>query len=222
MALEKIKFQTKVPVEVQLAFSDPKECDSQFGGKQLMYTTTDNRVFFVSPTVGDKIRALKPVRGERLDITKREVDYGNGRKGIEWEVLRVGEPPARRDGTLEVPRADVSAPAPASQAVAQHQHQNNNGTNHSVDPAFASIPTAIEPRPNGNGNGHANGNGQKPAPAALMTGQSQFILQQLIATVEAVHAVENYAKAMGRPVTFSSEDIRALAISCFIQQHRSY
>ena len=66
-------------------------------------------------------------------------------------------------------------------------------------------------------NGHAS---PKPAGACLMTGQSQFCLQQLIAAIEAVHAAERYAKAMNRPVTFTSEDIRAFAISCFIQQHK--
>lgn len=60
----------------------------------------------------------------------------------------------------------------------------------------------------------------RPAAPSLMTGQSQFILQQLTAAVEAVAAVENYAKLMNRPVTFSSEDIRAIAISCFISQSR--
>lgn len=222
MALEKIKFQTNIPVELALAFPDGKECESQFGGKQIMFTTVDERVFFVSPTVADKIRSLKPQRGERLDLTKKEVDYGNGRKGIEWEVLRVGNPPEPRPATLEVPRVvGAQTPTPANGQAANTQPHNSNG-NGSVDPAFAAIPSAIEARSNGNGhmNGNGNGNGPKPAPAGLMTGQSQFILQQLIAAIEVCHAAENYSKAMGRPVAFTNEDIRAIAISCFIQQHK--
>lgn len=61
--------------------------------------------------------------------------------------------------------------------------------------------------------------GIQPSPC-LHTGQSQFILAQVIAAIEVAHAAETYAARIGRPVQFSAEDIRALAISCFISQSR--
>jgi len=88
-----------------------------------------------------------------------------------------------------------SAPASSQAGVLNMSNDGNKGTTHPSAPAT-------------------------PAPACLMTGQSQFILQQLIAAIEAVHAAEKYAAAMNRPVQFSSEDIRCFAISCFIQQSR--
>lgn len=59
-----------------------------------------------------------------------------------------------------------------------------------------------------------------PHSPQLFTGQSQFILQQLTAALDVVRVAEAHAAHMGRPVTFTSEDIRALAISCFISQSR--
>lgn len=59
-----------------------------------------------------------------------------------------------------------------------------------------------------------------PVPANLMTGQSQYILAQVIAAIEVVHAAETYAVRIGRPVQFSAGDVRAIAISCFISQSR--
>lgn len=59
-----------------------------------------------------------------------------------------------------------------------------------------------------------------PAPGSLRTDHSQRILSQLIASIEVVKAAENFSTLIGRPVTFSPEDIRALAISCFISQSR--
>ena len=48
MALQKIKFQTNIPVEAALKFAEGKLCDSQFGDPQFMFTTVDDRVFFGS------------------------------------------------------------------------------------------------------------------------------------------------------------------------------
>ncbi len=66
-----------------------------------------------------------------------------------------------------------------------------------------------------------SGSDHHSAPAALlMTGQSQLLMRQLVAAIEATHAAEKHGELIGRPVKFSSEDIRAIAISCFIQQSK--
>lgn len=62
-----------------------------------------------------------------------------------------------------------------------------------------------------------NTNGSAPP---LTTRESQAFYRQLVASVEAVKSAEEHARRIGHPVTFSSEDIRALAISGFIQQAR--
>jgi hypothetical protein len=60
-------------------------------------------------------------------------------------------------------------------------------------------------------------NGSAPP---LTTRESQAFYRQLVASIEAAKSAEEHAARIGHPVTFSSEDIRALAISGFIQQAR--
>lgn len=58
-------------------------------------------------------------------------------------------------------------------------------------------------------------------PTTPTTLQSQYIVRQLIAAIEVAAVAEKYAAtALGRKIEFSHEDIRALAISGFIQQSR--
>jgi hypothetical protein len=54
----------------------------------------------------------------------------------------------------------------------------------------------------------------------LMTAESQRLARQLIAGIEAAKCAEEYGERIGRAVKFSAEDIRAIAISGFIQQSR--
>ncbi len=104
MALQKIKFQINVPLELSLKFTEGKLCDSQFGDPQYMFTTTDERCFFVAEKVAQKIHGLRLKPGEPFDICKAEVDWGNGRRGIEWQVsASVSRPRGEQsDGTLAV------------------------------------------------------------------------------------------------------------------------
>jgi hypothetical protein len=154
--MEKIKFQTNIPVEVALKFTEGRLCDSQFGDPQYMFTTVDDRVFFVAEKVAQKIHGLRLQPREAFGITKAEVDWGNGRKGIEWQVSKVGEPPEwnaigqQPDGTFVVPcpggaqpGAGVSAPAPVTAASQQPSNSNGNGSKLSGNGHFAAAPLKI-------------------------------------------------------------------------------
>jgi len=105
---EKIQFQTNIPVELALQFLEGKPVDSQFGGVQHLFSTTDNRVFFVSEMVGnivaDQVKKLGVQKGEPIELCKAEVTQGRGRKGIQWIVKKVGFVPGQQpDGTFVVP-----------------------------------------------------------------------------------------------------------------------
>ena len=54
----------------------------------------------------------------------------------------------------------------------------------------------------------------------LTTPQSQHLFKQLVATIEAVKAAEAFAVSIDRPVKFTEADIRAMAISGFIEHNR--
>lgn len=156
MSLQKIKFQTNISVEVALKFAEGKLCDSQFGDPQYMFTTVDDRVFFVAEKVAQKIHGLRLQPREPFDIVKAEVDWGNGRKGIEWQVAKVGAPPEEAaqwaaigqqpNGTFVVPvqpGAGVSAPAPAATPVMTQPSNNGNGSKSSGNGHAATVPLKI-------------------------------------------------------------------------------
>ena len=198
MPLQKIRFQTNVTVELALKFTEGKLCDSQFGDPQYMFTTVDDRVFFVAEKVAQKIHGLRMQPREPFEITKAEVDYGNGRKGIEWQVAKVGFAPGeQRDGTLVVPLAKPGAgavtPAPVATAVRQSLHNNGNGSKLG---------------------GVANGNAVCE-PVQIPLGWAQFLLFQTNALIDVYfHALDYASENYGNAV--KAEDVRALLTTAFI------
>src|ERR1022692_4760016 len=186
--MDKIKFQTNVPVEVALRFTEGKLCDSQFGDPY-MFSTMDDRAFFVAAKVAQKIHGLRLKPGEVIDIVKAEVAYTNGRKGIEWQVSRVNPPQGEApnppvgeqpDGTLAVPAspsatlriapvagqpgASVSAPAPVTAAPTSSAQPPINGNSSTsgrkaAERFWADKPEAEQPNAQSlNGNNGSNGN----------------------------------------------------------------
>ena len=73
-------------------------------------------------------------------------------------------------------------------------------------------------KPNGNGNGNGNG---KAATAPTKSGTAETALRAaLTASIDAALAAEQYASAHGLSIRFGSEDLRAMALSLFIQHAR--
>src|SRR5271165_5194426 len=67
---------------------------------------------------------------------------------------------------------------------------------------------------------NSNGNG-KPASAPASSGNAETALRAaLTASIDAALAAEQYASAHGLSVRFGSEDLRAMALSLFIQHAR--
>ena len=59
-----------------------------------------------------------------------------------------------------------------------------------------------------------------PDPPTLTTDESRRIFRQLVATIQACQAAEQFSNQIDYPVSFGPEDIRAMAISGFIEQSR--
>lgn len=195
--MDKIQFSTNVPVELALKFAEGKECVSNFGPNQWMFSCTDERVFFVAEKVAQKIHGLRLAPGEVFEITKAEVPYSNGRKGIEWQVKRVDPPGAAQSG------AGVGSPAPAVKAASQQPQATGNGNS----------------KPNGNGNGHNgnghNGNGHAAAAAEPPMPWAMFLLNQTRALIDVyAMACEHATRVHGGVVR--NDDVRSLMLSAFI------
>ena len=227
--MEKIKFQTNVPVEVALRFTEGKLCDSQFGDPQYMFSTTDDRAFFVAAKVAQKIHGLRLKPGELIDIVKAEVPYTNGRKGIEWQVSRVnppeGEapnPPAgeQPNGTFVVPNAQPAAAPVVGRVLSANGHQPGASA---VTPArVTAAPVSLPAQPStGNGSNGANGaraDGNGKPHLVVTDGRPKTKLEDALKTVvAAVHATNEYAKSIGYAMPqFTSEDLRTMANTIMI------
>ena len=161
---EKISFQTNLPVELALQFLEGKPVDSQFGGVQHLFSTTDNRVFFVSEMVGniiaDQLKKLGVQKGEPIEICKAEVTQGRGRKGIQWIVKKVGFVPGEQpDGTFVVDKAPASALERQLEQSIAAVRNGKPGTG-AVTPAPGRTAASNNEQPIVNGNGSKpNGNG---------------------------------------------------------------
>jgi hypothetical protein len=185
-----------------LKFAEGKLCDSQFGDPQYMFTTTDDRVFFVAEKVAQKIHGLRLQPREPLEITKAEVDYGNGRKGIEWQVAKGFVPGEQPDGTFAVPTvnqpgAGAGTPTPAATAPIKTPptHNNGNGSKSGM-----------------NGNGSS---GHRVEDPSFHVGWATFLLAQTNALVDVYAASLQYAsQKYGNQV--KPEDVRALLTTAFI------
>src|SRR5579871_6711405 len=116
---EQVEFPPNLPVTVSMKFAQPKLVSGQFGDRYL-FTTCDNRVFFLDPPVAAQIEALGINVREPFTITRVE----SGRKGepASWQVARLAAPQAGQqpDGTYIVPRDPDAPPAPKPPARAEH------------------------------------------------------------------------------------------------------
>ena len=224
---EKIKFQTNLPVELALQFLQGKPVDSQFGGVQHLFSTTDNRVFFVSEMVGniiaDQLKKLGVQKGEPIEICKAEVTQGRGRKSIQWIVKKVGAAPGEQpDGTFAVQTAPAAPESALERQLRQSIDTVRNGKpgTSAVTPApgTAAAPNSEQPINNGNGS-KPNGNGEahngRPPEHNIHQGWAQVLLGQTNALIDVYAAALNYAGTKhGNAV--KPEDVKTLLTTAFI------
>jgi hypothetical protein len=190
-----LRFETNIPQPVALAFDDGISVEGRYGD-QVMYTLEDERVMYVPPIVQEQIKRLHIQRGDPFQVVKREKKAGN-RRSIEWAVER-----------LETREPAPSTPSKATDEAASRAPEFSSTRESSI--ALAN-------------NGNAPSVGNRSSEAALPfagTPQGHYILSALVNMVDTTVAVEAYAKAKGRELHFSTEDIRALTITCFIQRTR--
>src|ERR1017187_2072717 len=193
---EKIQFQTNLPVELALQFLEGKPVASQFGGVQHLFSTTDNRVFFVSEMVGniiaDQLKKVGAPVGEQPDGT-----------------FAVHAAPAAPESALErqlrqsittvrngKPGTSAVTPAPGTAAAPNGEQPVNNGNGS---------------RPNGNGAAH-NG---RPPEHDIHQRWEQVLLGQTTALIDIYASALNYAGTKhGNAV--KPEDVKTLLTTAFI------
>lgn len=219
--IDKIVFDTNVPVGMKLKFPNGREVESRVNGEtQVMFTTTENRSFFVSLGASTNIhnqiaeQGIKP--GDPIEITKAEVRGAAGRKLTQWQVRRViAEEGPQQDGTFvarlsdalrvkRVAAASALTPAPVSAAASQPHNSNVNG--------------------NSNKNG-SNGHQAPPPDASQQPAHAHLpwalhLLNTTNALTDVYGTALAYANARHGGLV-KGEDVRALMATAFISQTKN-
>jgi hypothetical protein len=189
---EVVRFAIDTPVEVALRFETGKHVEGRFGD-QVMYSLLDNRVMYVPPYVEQRIKELAIAAGEPLQLCKQAKTDGN-RKWVEWSVRRAPQQPRPSDN---------------------------------VTAAAGQVPSGAQNHANGNTNGEANGQSNDSAEKSLtvipnaVTGAGIIAMElALNGAAEIAQRVEGRAASKSYSLRFSNEDIRAIALTIFIQAMR--
>jgi hypothetical protein len=192
---EILRFNIDAPVEVALAREDGVHVNGRYG-EQVMYSLADQRVMYVPPYVERRIQELAIGPGEPVEICKAEVKSGS-RRWIEWKVKRVD--------ASQQPASSTKAPAAAANGVSKTANNHEHGTtgrNGHDRPRLV----AVEPEPS--------------VPLRLMPSGVPALEHALTTAIEIAQRVEGLAASRNYSLRFSSEDIRAMAVSMFIQLTR--
>jgi hypothetical protein len=186
-----------MPTEVTLRWDDGKQVEGRYG-QQVMYTLTNDRIMFVPPVVAERISELGIRQGEPFEICKAEIRKDD-RRWIEWQVRRIAtpqQPASLGNGTA------AAAECPSTKA----QDPRNGSTNGSSNNKGA---LRYEP---------TEGGVLLPAP---IDGRGVTAMElSMHAAVEIAQRVEGRAMLRNQSVRFSSEDIRAIGLTLFIQAAR--
>ena len=114
MKKEVLNFDTGTHYEVMLKYPTGK----QVSNGRIMFSTTDEAVFFVDPDVADKIYELQLRPNEKLRIIRR-----GGRNGS-LEVSKASEQPVTPQSIPAAPTVTTVPEAPTLQAPQQSQNSS--------------------------------------------------------------------------------------------------
>jgi len=188
-----LRFNTNSPVEVALRWDDGKRVEGRYG-EQVLYTFDDDRVMYVPPVVASRIRELGIRAREAFEICKAELREEN-KRWIEWRVRRIEEP--------RHPASSPNSPEAAATVPSNTQNQRNGNTHQT------SRPLDLQAAPDGT---------LLPVP---VTGAGISAMDlALSGAAEIAQRVESRARMRNYSLQFSSEDIRAIGLTMFIQAMR--
>jgi len=189
-----LRFNTNSPVEVALRWDDGKRVEGRYG-EQIMYSLEGDRVMYVPPVVAKQIHELGIRAREIFEICKAELREEN-KRWIEWRVRRIEEPrhPAGLANTPEAAASDLDRKA---------QNQRNGNTHQTARPLD------IQASPDGT---------LLPVP---VTGAGITAMELAMSgAAEVAQRVESRARMRNYSLQFTSEDIRAIGLTMFIQAMR--
>jgi hypothetical protein len=200
-----VRFPINTPTQVALETEAGKYVEGRYG-EQVLYSLVGDRVMYVRPIVDQRIRELAIAAGERFEIVKHEVKDGT-RRSVQWRVTRLPQQP---DLTADAPAADGAI---VSEEAGDAKPENTK-TNGRADPATGNARTAAEADP-------AAAASNLPAIPEQITGSGIRAMElALNGAAEIAQRVESRAASKGYSLRFTSDDIRAIGLTIFIQAMR--
>ena len=188
-----LRFNTNSPVELSLRWNDGKRVDGRYG-EQVMYTLEDDRVMYVPPVVAKQIQDLGIRAREIFEICKAELREDN-KRWIEWHVKKLAQP--------RHPASSGNVSDAAATGLNGQAQNHRNGTTERKQ--------ALEFQASSDGT-------LLPVPVAG-AGITCMELAMNGAT-EIAQRVESRARMRNFSLQFTSEDIRAIGLTMFIQAMR--
>jgi hypothetical protein len=191
-----LRFSINTPVELALRWDDGKHVEGRYG-EQIMYTLDDDRVMYVPPVVANRIRELGIRAREIFEICKAELREEN-KRWIEWRVKRIEQP---RHPASSANVTDTAALDPSRNA----QDHRNGSTDYTP--------------PNGPLTFEASADGTLLPVPVKGAGITAMELA-MNGAAEIAQRVESRARLRNYSLQFTSEDIRAIGLTMFIQAMR--
>jgi len=189
-----VEFQPNVPIDLALKYADGKPVNSRGPVARFLFTTTDDRALFLDESIAKRIQALGLQPSEHFRMCKGVIG-----RNTEWKVERVGE---QKDGTFVIPKAAGSSPevtAPPSSSTGFDSHTSIVNPN---------MPAEVLQRALG-------GLPRVDARTAIISANLREDANMLI---DVMGSCIEYAKKYNGAV--SNDDVRALAITIYIQHTR--
>lgn len=189
-----LRFNPNTPIELALRWDDGKRVEGRYG-EQMMYALDDDQVMYVPPIVAKQIRELGIRAHEVFEICKAEM-YEENKRWIEWRVKRIEEP---RHPTSSANVPDAAA-ADSSRNAQNHRNGSTSHTGTVLSFEAADDGTLL------------------PVP---VTGAGITAMESAMnGAAEIAQRVESRARVRNYSLQFTSEDIRAIGLTMFIQAMR--
>jgi hypothetical protein len=230
----KIDFSSNVPVKLSLAYAEGKPVASSYG-PQLMFSTTDNRCFFLSEPAAASVNRQMVDKGIRprlpVAITKSVTTGENGKPQTRWLIDRASaKPAAGAGGDPKSPKPPMGRQPDGTFAVpALPETQPSLPDSEIMRLLRAAVQAEVDKRL-GKWNAKPLGQAGMHEPPALSsdspsgsaeTAAETRLEDALILAVTAAHKATLHAKQIGFQMpAFSGEDLRCMANTVVIQGGR--
>jgi hypothetical protein len=194
---EKVIFELNTPVTLKLEFDPPEESRPGMWGEQYQYKLAGNRIAWLEPALHAQLVENGARTGDTFHVCKRRV----GRR-TEWEIQLATSSNSQPIATA-APLASAPRPVPQPQPAPRPQPQPEPEPP-GPEPATARAPAPPEE--------------ERPIDARNTARVSGNIMQAALrSAIDAAADAAGYAEGRGLQISMRTEDIRALAITIYIQ-----